>query len=68
MYIGTNVLVYERWLVLKVRYMAGHLARRPAQRFLHSILTLLINACESKILSFAKFCSIDFHSVNADNA
>ncbi len=23
MYIGTNVLVYERWLVLKVRYAAG---------------------------------------------
>ncbi len=23
MYIGTNVLVYERWLVLKVRYTAG---------------------------------------------
>ncbi len=22
-YIGTNVLVYERWLVLKVRYTAG---------------------------------------------
>ncbi len=33
MYIGTNVLVYERWLVLKVRYMAGW----PAQRFRHSI-------------------------------
>ncbi len=28
MYIGTNVLVYERWLVLKVR---------PHQRFCHSI-------------------------------
>ncbi len=23
MYIGTNVLMYERWLVLKVRYTAG---------------------------------------------
>ncbi len=23
MYIGTNVLMYERWLVLKVQYMAG---------------------------------------------
>ncbi len=23
MYIGTNVLVYERWLVLKVWYTAG---------------------------------------------
>ncbi len=23
MYIGTNVLVYERWLVLKVRYTAS---------------------------------------------
>ncbi len=33
MYIGTNVLVYERWLVLKVRYTASH----PAQRFRHSI-------------------------------
>ncbi len=32
-YIGTNVLVYERWLVLKVRYTAG----RWAQRFRHSI-------------------------------
>ncbi len=25
MYIGTNVLVYERWLVLKVQYTAGRL-------------------------------------------
>ncbi len=32
-YIGTNVLVYERWLVLKVRYTAGW----PAQHFHHSI-------------------------------
>ncbi len=23
MYIGTNALMYERWLVLKVRYTAG---------------------------------------------
>ncbi len=37
MYIGTNVLMYERWLVLKVRYTAGRLAGRPAQRFRHSI-------------------------------
>ncbi len=33
MYIGTNVLMYERWLVLKVRYTSG----RPAQCFCHSI-------------------------------
>ncbi len=33
MYIGTNVLVYERWLVLKVQCTAGRLA----QRFSHSI-------------------------------
>ncbi len=33
LYIGTNVLVYERWLVLKVWYTAGC----PAQRFRHSI-------------------------------
>ncbi len=37
MYIGTNVLMYERWLVLKVRYMAGRPATRPTQRFRHSI-------------------------------
>ncbi len=37
MYIGTNVLVYERSLVLKVRYTAGQLAGRQAQRFCHSI-------------------------------
>ncbi len=30
MHIGTNVLVYERWLVVKVRYTAGRrLAGRP---------------------------------------
>ncbi len=29
MYIGTNVLMYERWLVLKVRYTAGRPASRP---------------------------------------
>ncbi len=37
-YIGTNVLVYERWLVLKVRYTAGH----PSQRFHHSIDSKMI--------------------------
>ncbi len=29
MCIGTNVLMYERWLVLKVRYTAGRPALRP---------------------------------------
>ncbi len=39
LYFGTNVLVYERWLVLKVWYTAG----RPAKCFCHYIrLTLLI--------------------------
>ncbi len=37
MYIGTNVLMYERWLVLKVRYTAGWRGGQPAQRFRHSI-------------------------------
>ncbi len=42
MYIGTNVLVYERWLVLKVWYTAGRPPVRP-KRFRHSILTLLMH-------------------------
>ncbi len=33
LYIGTNVLVYDRWLVLKVWYMADW----PAQHFRHYI-------------------------------
>ncbi len=41
MYIGTNVLVYERWLVLKVRYTAGHPAGPTLSPF-HT-LTLLMH-------------------------
>ncbi len=48
LYIGTNVLVYERWLVLKVWYTAGG----PAQCFRHYILTLLIHASQ-KVLGAA---------------
>ncbi len=33
MYIGSNVLVYERWLMLKVQFQLGPLA----QHFCHSI-------------------------------
>ncbi len=45
LYIGTNVLVYERWLVLKVWYTAT----RPAQRFRHYIDShcLCMWRCES---------------------
>ncbi len=32
LYIGTNVLVYERWLVLKVWYTAGWLTLSPLHR------------------------------------
>ncbi len=42
LYIGINVLVYARWLVLKVWYTAG----RPAQRFHHYILTLLMHVSQ----------------------
>ncbi len=46
LYIGTNVLVYERWLALNVWYTAG----RPAQYFSHYIVSLHIAyACESTI-------------------
>ncbi len=43
LYIHTNVLVYERWLVLKVWYTAS----RPAQRFCHYIYSdcLFAYAC-----------------------
>ncbi len=41
MYIGTNVLMYERWLVLKVRYMAGRLAGPTPSPFYR--LTLLVH-------------------------
>ncbi len=37
LYIGTNVLVYERWLVLKVWYTPG----RPAQCFCHYMDSLM---------------------------
>ncbi len=50
MYIGTNVLVYERWLVLKVRYTAGRLAGPTLSPF-H---THIAYACESKIMIFTK--------------
>ncbi len=43
MYIGTNVLMYERWLVLKVRYTAG----RPNAFAIPQ--THIACACESKI-------------------
>ncbi len=42
MYIGTNVLMYERWLVLKVRYTAC----RPNTFAIP--LTHIAYACESK--------------------
>ncbi len=38
MYIGTNVLVYERWLVLKVWY--------KAQRYCHSIDSFLMHVSQ----------------------
>ncbi len=47
MYIGTNVLMYERWLVLKVRYTAG----RPPGPTLSPFHRLY--ACESKIACLA---------------
>ncbi len=44
MYIGTTVLMYEIWLVLKAWYTAGHLAGRRAEYF-H-----IAYACESKMM------------------
>ncbi len=38
MYIGTNVLMYERWLVLKVQYTAGRPAGPTLLPF-HSLCT-----------------------------
>ncbi len=48
MYIGTNVLVYERWLVLKVRSTAG----RPAGPTLSPFHTHIACACESNMNLF----------------
>ncbi len=42
MYIGTNVLMYERWLVLKVRYTAG-----PTLSPFHR-LTLLVHVSQKQ--------------------
>ncbi len=44
LYIGTNVLMYERWLVLKVRYTAGRLAGPMLLPF-HR-LTLLVHVSQ----------------------
>ncbi len=44
LYIGTNVLVYERWLVLKVWYMAARPAG-PTLSPLHK-LTLLMHVSQ----------------------
>ncbi len=52
MYIGTNILVYEGWLVLKVRYTDSHR------------LTLAY-ACESKMINFnhVLFLTINWPSI-----
>ncbi len=51
MYIGTNVLMYERWLVLKVRYTAG-----PTLLPFHR-LTLLVHMNQiSRFRSFISLC------------
>ncbi len=42
MYIGTNVLMYERWLVQKVKYTAGCPASRPTLSPFHR-MTLLVH-------------------------
>ncbi len=43
MYIATNVLVYERWLVLKVRNTAG---RRPGRPNSFGINIILAKLCQ----------------------
>ncbi len=53
-YIGTNVLVYERWLVLKVRYMACW-PTGPTLSPFHR-LTLLMHASQIYI-SYWWFCA-----------
>ncbi len=55
MYIGTNVLMYERWLMLKVWYTAS----RPTQHFRHSILTLLMHVSQKLTQSDVRVCKND---------
>ncbi len=56
LHIGTNVLVYERWLVLKVWYTAGGLASLK----LSPIQTHIADACESKMWKKHSFAHNSF--------